>query len=227
MENKTINTAIVQQVAEGLQELRSSMVFVGGATISIYTDDEAADEVRPTGDIDLTVQLSGLVEWAKMEKRLNELGFKPRTERNAICSFIFQNVAVDIMPASNSPIGITNSWYTPGFEHLEKVNVGNIEIRILSAPYFLATKFEAFHGRGGDYRTSHDFEDIIYVLDNRTTIEEEILSADEKVKAFLQKEFSEITNSKYFEEYIQSQISPLIVEERFPIIKEKIFKIIS
>ncbi len=37
---------------------------------------------------------------------------------------------------------------------------------------FLATKFEAFKDRGGDYRTSHDFEDIVYVLDNRTTIVE-------------------------------------------------------
>jgi hypothetical protein len=32
------------------------MVFVGGAVISLYTDDPATDEVRPTSDIDLTLQ---------------------------------------------------------------------------------------------------------------------------------------------------------------------------
>lgn len=53
------------------------MVFVGGAVISLYTDDPAADEIRPTGDIDLTIQLAGFGEWTKLNERLLELGFIP------------------------------------------------------------------------------------------------------------------------------------------------------
>lgn len=45
MYNKVINLALVAQVAHGLKELREKMVFIGGAVISLYTDDPAADEI--------------------------------------------------------------------------------------------------------------------------------------------------------------------------------------
>ena len=52
----------------------------------------------------------------------------------------------------------------------------------------MATKFEAFNSRGKDYRTSHDIEDIIYIIDNRTTIVEEIAKADGWISGFLKAE---------------------------------------
>jgi hypothetical protein len=48
-------------------------------------------------------------------------------------------------------------------------------INLISAPAFLATKFEAFHTRGkGDLLLSHDFEDIINVVEGRQSIVEEV-----------------------------------------------------
>ena len=39
---------------------------------------------------------------------------------------------------------------------------------MVTAPYFMATKIEAFYGRGGDdFLGSHDMEDIITVIDGR------------------------------------------------------------
>jgi len=35
MENKTINIGVVAKVAEALKELKKSMVFVGGAVVSL------------------------------------------------------------------------------------------------------------------------------------------------------------------------------------------------
>ncbi len=134
------------------------MVFIGGAVISLYTDDEAADEIRPTVDIDMTIQLSGFNEWAKIQERLLQLGFSPDPNGHAICTYLFKDISIDIMPAEDSPIGIANSWYRPGFDYLQQVTTEGQIINILSAPYFLATKFEAFHDRGGDYRTSHDLK---------------------------------------------------------------------
>ncbi len=58
MENITINKALVKEVAIALKELKEVMVFVGGATISLYTDDLAAHEIRPTSDIDMTIKLT-------------------------------------------------------------------------------------------------------------------------------------------------------------------------
>lgn len=70
MYNKVINLALVAQVAKGLKELKDKMVFIGGAVISLYTDDPSADEIRPTSDIDMTINLANYAEWAKMQERL-------------------------------------------------------------------------------------------------------------------------------------------------------------
>ncbi|HLD09360.1 MAG TPA: hypothetical protein VJB68_04880, partial [Methylophilaceae bacterium] len=61
------------------------------------------------------------------------------------------------------------------------------KIRMVSAPYFLATKIAAFEGRGqGDYMMSHDMEDIVAVLDGRPEIVEDVLSCDQKLRDHLQ-----------------------------------------
>jgi len=222
MHNKTININTVAQVAQALQDLKEQMVFVGGAVISMYTDDPAADEIRPTGDIDLTIQLGGFAEWSNLQERLAKLGFSPDPEGRAICSYLYKEISVDIMPAQDSSVGKSNRWYKPGFGYLWEVPVKDEKIRILSVPYFLATKFEAFNHRGGDYRTSHDFEDIIYVIDNRMNVVAEILAADKTVQTFLVQELSKVLESRFMEEIISSQISPLIVAERYPIVLGKI-----
>ena len=108
-----------------------------------------------------------------------------------------------------------------------EVVVDEITIQILSAPYFLATKLEAFNSRGGDYRTSHDFEDIIYVIDNRIYIVDEVRKADEPVKTFIQNEFLKIVSNPYLEEIVRAQIHPLIVDDRYPIVLDKIKRITS
>ena len=203
------------------------MVFVGGAVISLYTDDPASDEVRPTSDIDLTIQLASFTEWTKIQSRLAELGFYPDPQGHAICSYLYKSISVDIMPAENGPLGPSNSWYKPGFNSLQKVLVGDQTVRMLSPTYFMATKFEAFHTRGGDPRGSYDFEDIIYVLENRMGIVEEIRNADEKVRSFLREEFRKILNDPYSNEIIAAQIHPSRINEQLPQIMGKIHEIIS
>lgn len=102
MHNRIINIDLVAQVANGLQELREKMVFVGGAVISLYTDDPAADEIRPTSDIDMTIDLANYAEWAQMQGRLSELSFHPDPQGHSICSYKYKDIAIDIMPADDS-----------------------------------------------------------------------------------------------------------------------------
>lgn len=229
MHNKIINLALVAQVAEGLKELREKMIFIGGAVISLYTDDPAADEIRPTKDIDMTIDLANYAEWAKMQERLAELNFYPDPQGQSICSYKFEKIAVDIMPAEDSGIGISNKWYKPGFKYLQQIELPEgISINILPAPYFLATKLEAFKDRGGnDFYGSHDFEDIIYLLDNRTTILEEILAADEDVRSYIKQELMGIKNHPQSDEILAMHIHPLVREYRFSLMLEKINSIIE
>jgi hypothetical protein len=48
MKNKIINMGVVRKVATALGKLNEQVAYVGGATVSIYADDPAAEDVRPT-----------------------------------------------------------------------------------------------------------------------------------------------------------------------------------
>lgn len=224
MHNKIINLALVAQVAKGLQELRDKMVFIGGAVISLYTDDPAAEEIRPTADIDLTINLANYNEWAQMQERLAVLGFYPDPQGQSICSYKFQDIAIDIMPADDSSIGVSNIWYKPGFKYLQQVILEDgTSINVLPPPYFLATKLEAFKDRGkNDFYGSHDFEDIIYLIDNRKSIVDEILESDVDVRQYIRQELLKIQNHKQANEILAMHIHPLIREDRFKMLLKKI-----
>lgn len=131
------------------------------------------------------------------------------------------------MPAENSPVGPSNKWYAIGMKYLWQMNVEDVTINILSAPCYLATKFEAFNSRGSDYRTGHDFEDIIYALDNRKTIVEEIENTDLSILNFLVDELRKINSNSSSEEKYSPHIHPLIVQDRLPLLLEKFDKIIQ
>lgn len=228
MENKIINLALVAEVAKALKELKKDMVFVGGATISLYTNDPAAGEIRPTTDIDMTIRLAySYSQWAAMQERLSELAFYPDPEGHAMCSYKFNEISVDIMPSEDGHMGAANKWYKIGFENIQTVNIHEERVQILSAPCFIATKFEAFNSRGGDYRTSHDFEDIIYVIDNRIDIVREILNDNPLVKNFLKEELLKIQKHPAVNEITSCHIHPFILQSRLPILQAKINDIIN
>jgi hypothetical protein len=77
--------------------------------------------------------------------------------------------------------------YEQGFATaLTQVPDGHYSIMIFQLVYFPATKMEAFNNPGGgDGRWNSDFEDIVYVLNNRISIWEELQPADKDVKACL------------------------------------------
>ena len=225
MENRTINIAVVAEVAKALKELKDQMVFVGGAVVSLYADDPAADEIRPTSDIDMTIKLMNFKKWTEVQERLAVLGFYPDPFGHSICSYKYKDIPVDIISATDSPLGPSNRWYQIGFDDLKIIEVEGEMIQILSAPCYLATKFDAFNNRGTDYRTSHDFEDIIYVLDNRTSIVEETVMAHPEIITFLKQEIRNILENSNWDEIISAHLHPLVLAERQPIVLDKMRKI--
>lgn len=222
MENRTINLAVVAEVAIALKEIKDQVVFVGGAVVSLYTDDPAADEIRPTQDVDMTLNIVNLSEWATIQEKLAGMGIHPDPFGHAICSYRYKNIPLDIMPAEDGPLGPANKWYKIGFDDLQSVDVHGQVVQILSAPCYLATKFEAYNDRGTDYRISHDIEDIIYILDNRTTIVEEVLNTDNRIKDYIVQQLKAIKEIGMLDEVLISHIHPIMLEERMPLVLEKI-----
>jgi hypothetical protein len=185
------NINMLQTVADGLEELKNEIVFVGGAVAELYADDPASSDIRPTQDVDCTIELSSYKELTDLEEDLRAKGFVNDNSQGApICRWIYQEIKVDVMPTEGNVLGFNNQWYPGGVDNkISKTLPNGTEIFVFPPEYYLAAKFEAHSDRGGnDLRQSHDFEDIIYVLDNCTDILEVIRNADEDVKSYLKAE---------------------------------------
>jgi predicted nucleotidyltransferase len=211
----TVNIQAVQRVAEGLKDLRELVVFVGGAVVSLYADDPAAGVPRPTSDIDLVIVVSSYAAYERLEERLRGLGFHHSPEDAILCRYRYHGIVVDVMPTDVPAIGPTNAWYIPGMARAVEHTLPNgAIIKLLTAPFFLATKLEAHKGRGGDMRTSKDFEDIVFVLDSRLGLETELLGAPADVRSYLQQEFKRLLRGKGLSEAVEGHLDPRIAEER-------------
>ncbi|MGC1646780.1 MAG: hypothetical protein WA741_13195 [Candidatus Sulfotelmatobacter sp.] len=64
-----------------------------------------------------------------------------------------EELILDLIPTDPSILGFGNTWYRPAPENAQSATVGEYRVRLITAPYFVATKLEAFHGRGkNDFR---------------------------------------------------------------------------
>jgi hypothetical protein len=80
-------------------------------------------------------------------------------------------------------------------------------VKILSPPYFIATKLEAHKDHGGnDGRISQDFEDIVYFLENRKLIWEEMTNSGKTVKNYSRSEFQNLLNNPSLFEWIDCHV---------------------
>lgn len=57
-------------------------------------------------------------------------------------------------------VGFSNRWYLTAIETAQPIQITGRAVRIVTPALFIATKLEAFHGRGNDdVFASHDIED--------------------------------------------------------------------
>jgi hypothetical protein len=104
-------------------------------------------------------------------------------------------------------------------------NLSKIElIATITAPAFLATKFEAYSDRGGaDMLASHDLEDIINVVDGRPGLLEEVRNAPADLRTYLAARFAELLVAPDFLEVLPALIFPdESLAERTQVVTERI-----
>ncbi|MCP9899373.1 hypothetical protein KBZ12_00105 [Cyanobium sp. Cruz CV13-4-11] len=91
--------------------------------------------------------------------QLRERGFQEDTRPGApLCRWRIEEVILDLMPSQGEMLGFSNRWYPLAVEsaQLQMLPSGR-SIRRVTAPVFLATKLEAFYGRGQRaFLFSHD-----------------------------------------------------------------------
>jgi hypothetical protein len=132
------------------------------------------------------------------------------SEGAPVCRWLVDAIKVDVMPTQEDVLGFTNRWYLPAIRNAVQVEIEQgITIQLVTAPYFLATKIEAFEGRGnGDYMASHDLEDIVAVLDGRPEITSEIRRSPDDLQRFLSDKFRMLLTKEDFLNALPGHMPP-------------------
>jgi len=186
--NTDHNYELIEFVAEGLGEaFLAEVAFVGGCTTAmLVTDAVVLDDIRFTDDVDLVIELAGIGAWQQLTERLAARNFKITGEDEVNCRFRFNDIVVDVMPSDPEVLGYANRWFVEGLARANKFTLpSGTVIQIFKPTYFLATKLEAFSGRGGGDPYHKDVEDIIILIDGRPEFLEEVRQAESELKEFI------------------------------------------
>ena len=206
---------MLRQVAEALgEELRDQVAFVGGCTTGLLlTDAFTREQVRSTDDVDLIISVMTYAQWQTFKETLKSHGFQEPSsmdEDMPICAMKLRELRVDLMP-DRDVLGFSNHWYPQALQTAEPVSLGgDLTIRVVTPPLFVATKLEAYKGRGeGDPLSSHDIEDILNLVDGRPELLDEVRAADSALQAYIAAELSELLGKDDFGYAVQSQAGDL------------------
>jgi hypothetical protein len=193
-----------------LEPLLDQIAFVGGCITALLITDPGAAPVRTTLDVDAIVEITSYAQFTVLEDHMRRLGFRESHAEGApLCRWTHEELVLDLMPTDPSILGFSNRWYLPALKCAQQICVANRNARVITAPYFLATKLEAFHGRGkDDYRASHDLEDIITVVDGRPELTKEVSDAQPELRQYLSDQFLSLLASRDFLEALPGHLLP-------------------
>lgn len=199
------------------QSLLDEVAFVGGCTTSLLVTDEfSLEAARFTDDVDLIVDIVGQLEWHKFQSNLRKRGFTVSPEDEILCRMRLGGLKVDFMPQDGSILGFTNRWYEKALASAEPYRLSDeVIIRVLAPPLFIATKLEAYRGRGNDDPLgSKDIEDILTLLDGRSELVTEILAADTDVRQYIAEQLLILMDKSDFDYAVQGSVRSDMVRER-------------
>ncbi len=201
------NKEALYQAATLLKDLNEQVVYVGGRIVGLLITDSIEDDVRPTYDIDVALDLgkADIVAHYSLQKKLESLGFKPDGKIN--CRYVLDDFMIDVMYTNGALQGINSNWYQAGFDNALEIHIKDKKIKILNAVYFIATKLEAFTDRAyknDDYWDCKDLEDIINVINGRPELLLEIMNSPKDVVQFISGYFKKLIEDHKWLEAIKA-----------------------
>lgn len=228
-----MNVELLEVASAVLGELCDEVVFVGGATVTLWITDPSAPETRVTDDVDVIVEVATRTDFYAFEEKLREKGFVEDAESGVICRWNHRgsSLTLDAMPADPTILGFSNRWYADSVERaVERALPSGTSIRAVPPPYFLATKIEAFKSRGkGDFLGSRDFGDVIALIDGRAELEREVAAGDPDLRKYLAEEFEAMLSNPRFEDGVSGALRGDVTSQRRVdlVVKPRIRLIIS
>jgi hypothetical protein len=206
-----VSIELLELAADALGELRDDVVFLGGATVTLWITDPAAPPLRPTRDVDVVVEVATRTAFHEFEAQLRARLFTEDQEEGVICRWRHAGgLTLDAMPSDPTILGFANRWQGEAIPHaIERRLPSGATIRAASPPYLLATKIEAFSGRGGgDFLASRDFADIVALIDGRAELIDEVADASPDVRAYLAGELTKMLANSRFADGLYGALRP-------------------
>ena len=207
--------ASIVALNEKLTGISFDFAFLGGSVLSLLVNDPTVDAIRVTKDVDVGVRTRS--EFHKEERELEALGFKHDTSEGApICRWLADGVEVDVLPVREEVLGWKSEWFEQALHAAQTVDIEGHVVKVVTAPFFVALKLEAFEDRGnGDFIASTDFEDVICLFNGRPGVVDEIIS-EAVVCNGIRTKFSRYVKNADLEDavlgFVQTENAP---EERF------------
>ena len=219
------NLLLLIAMAHAMGPLCEQVDFVGGCATGLLVDNADLMEVRPTKDVDAIVEVASLAAYHRLAGQLTERGFKQTMADNTPpFRWHWNRMQLDLVPTDEKVLGFANPWYRVGFEAALSVALPDgLQLRHLSAPYLLATKFEAFRDRGqSDVYLSHDLEDIVTVMEGRAGVVAERVAASQQVRAHVAQAVTSLLETPAFHNALPGLLSD---PEREPAVKSRLLQI--
>jgi hypothetical protein len=166
------NLTMLHTVAERLGPLRDQVMFLGGTILPMLVAEDVAAGIRTAKDVDLMIDMPSKAELYKFEDHLWDLGFK-RESVGAASHWRLDQIGVDVLNADPDIVRFNNRWGAEAMRWAAARDLdGGLRINVITAPYYLATKVEAFYRRGRNrYWASRDIYDLLLVVRGCTEIE--------------------------------------------------------
>jgi hypothetical protein len=216
------NLPMLQDAAGKLTPFLDEIVFVGGVTLGLLITDAAAAPIRGTTDVDVIAEIATYADYITFSERLRNAHFTE--DHELTCRWHQGALTLDVLSLSKEVLGFANSWYEPALRHALPFTLpGGPSIRVITAPYFLATKMEAFRGRGKmDYQASHDLEDFVAIIEGREGVVREIEQSSQAVRDYLSQAVHALLTTPQFLGVLPGYV---LDQERVPLIEKRLASI--
>ena len=213
------NLPLLEDAVRKLAPFLDEIVFVGGVTLGLLITDEAAAPIRGTTDVDVVAEIATYADYIAFSERLRQAHFTEDTSLS--CRWHNGALTLDVLALNKEVLGFTNIWYEPALRHASTLTLpGGQTIRVITAPFFLGTKMEAFRGRGKmDFQASHDLEDFVAVVEGRETVVQEIVESPQDLRDYLAEAVKSLLAESRFLDVLPGFV---LDSERVPLIQERL-----
>ena len=207
-------------IAQRLSGLRERYAFVGGCVLPLLLDAAYRPSARSTFDVDVVVDVVSRTAEAELDERLRALGFHHDTRSGAPrCRWVMEGITVDVM-AQGPKLEFATEWLSEGLAAaIDHELAPGIHACVITPPCFMAAKLQAFKKRGApngrpDYHGSKDLEDVIALVEGRTTLVAELEQAHPRVQQFVSTEIARLLRDSSFIDTFPGLLSDLTAMTR-------------